>query len=94
MIERSHYEFSPSRATGPGRSHCSPAARFRGWRGVLLTVAAAVLMLLAAAACGSGDSTETAPDFTLPSAIGSSVTLSRVLSENDSAVLVFYRGSF
>ncbi len=60
------------------------------WR---LTVVAAVL-LLAAAACGSGDAPETVSDFTLPSAFGSSVSLSRVLSEHDSAVLVFYRGSF
>ena len=52
-----------------------------------------VLLLMAASACG-GDSAETAPDFTLPSAFGSSVSLSRVLSEHDSAVIVFYRGSF
>lgn len=67
-----------------------PLRQLAEWR---LTVVAAVL-LLAAAACGSGDTPETASDFTLPSAFGSSVSLSRVLSEHESAVLVFYRGSF
>ena len=67
-----------------------PLRLLAGWR---LTAVAAVLLLMAAA-CGSGDSAETAKDFTLPSAFGSSVSLSKVLSEHDSAVLVFYRGSF
>ena len=57
----------------------------------LLAALAAVALLLAAA-CGSGD--ETAADFTLPSAFGTDVSLSRVLSEHDFAVIVFYRGSF
>ena len=68
----------------------SPLRLLAEWR---LTVVAAVL-LLTAAACGSGDTSETASDFTLPSAFGSSASLSRVLSEHESAVLVFYRGSF
>ena len=94
MIEHRPHGFRPGTATGPGPSYHTPAARRRGWRGVLLTVTAAVLMLLPAAACGSGDAAETAPDFTLPSAFGSDVTLSRVVGKYDSAVLVFYRGSF
>ena len=94
MIEHRTLGFRPAAATGPGPSYHTPAATPRGGRGVLLTVTAALLMLLAAAACGSGDAAETAPDFTLPSAFGSDVTLSRVLSTHDSAVLVFYRGSF
>ena len=70
------------------------AARIHDWRRTVMTAVAAVLLLLTAAACGSGDAQDTAPEFTLPSAFGSSVSLSRVLSEYDSAVLVFYRGSF
>lgn len=78
---------------GRGRPFDSHAPRIRGVRRALLTGIAAVALLLTAAACG-GDSAETAQDFTLPSAFGSSVSLSRVLSEYDSAVIVFYRGSF
>ena len=84
----------PALADGHGRLHTPPAARVLGRRRALPAAIAAVLLLLLAAACGSGDSAETAKDFTLPSAFGSSVSLSRVLSEHDSAVLVFYRGSF
>ena len=73
---------------------CRRAARARVWRRAPIFALAAVMLLLSAAACGSGDAQDTAPDFTLPSAFGSSVSLSRVLSEYDSAVLVFYRGSF
>ncbi|MDE2859974.1 MAG: hypothetical protein OYI31_02025 [Chloroflexota bacterium] len=78
---------------GYGRPFDSLTKRARGRLRALLTGISAILML-AAAACGSGGSAETAQDFTLPSAFGSSVSLSRVLSENDSAVIVFYRGSF
>ena len=35
-----------------------------------------------------------APDFTLPSASGSSVTLANLLEDSKGAVLVFYRGFF
>ena len=77
-----------------GRLRTLPAARVHGRRRYLMAAIAAVLLLLLAAACGAGDSADTAKDFTLPSAFGSSVSLSRVLSEHDSAVLVFYRGSF
>ena len=84
----------PALADGYGRLHIPPAAHVPGRRRALPAVIAAVLLLLLDAACGSGDSSETAKDFTLPSAFGSSVSLSRVLSEHDSAVLVFYRGSF
>ena len=78
---------------GCGRPLDSPTEGVRGSSRALITAIAAVLLLLAASACG-GDSAETAQDFTLPSAFGSSVSLSRVLSEYDSAVIVFYRGSF
>ena len=83
-------------ATPPAVAHGDgPPAACVGGRGrALMLAVAAVLRLLAAAACGSGNAGDTAPEFTLPSAFGSSVSLSRVLSEHDSAVLVFYRGSF
>ena len=84
----------PSLADGHGRVDIPPVTHVPGRRRYLPAAIAAVLLLLLAAACGSGDSAETAKDFTLPSAFGSSVSLSRVLSEHDSAVLVFYRGSF
>ncbi len=84
----------PALAIGHGPPHIPPSARVRNWRRAFLTAIAAVLLLFSAAACGSGNAGDTAPDFTLPSAFGSSVSLSRVLSEYDSAVLVFYRGSF
>ena len=57
------------------------------------------------AACGGGASSApsgerglaesaTAPDFSLPSARGGTVSLSAVLGERRGAALVFYRGFF
>ena len=86
--------FTDATPTAVAHGDCRPAARARVRGRALMFTVAAVLLLLSAAACGSGDAGGTAPDFTLPSAFGSSVSLSRVLSEHDSAVLVFYRGSF
>ena len=94
MSEPGAPEYRLTPAGCRGQAFDRPAARVRVGRRALLTAIAAVLLLLLTAACGSGDSAETAKDFTLPSAFGSSVSLSRVLSEYDSAVLVFYRGSF
>ena len=42
----------------------------------------------------SGTGRTPAPDFTLPSASGGSVTLTKLLEDSRGAVLVFYRGFF
>ncbi len=78
---------------GSEASRYSPIERLPRRAGLVLAAAIAAMALLLAAACGSGGD-ETATDFTLPSAFGTDVSLSRVLSEHDVAVLVFYRGSF
>ena len=94
MINMLTLRIRPRTSTSSRRLNLTPDAKTRGVGRAISTAVAAVLLFLAATACGSGDSVETASDFTLPSAFGSSVSLSRVLSEYDSAVIVFYRGSF
>ena len=93
MIKPVTTKMRPALGSDHRRPRTQRVTRVRGTRRALLAAFAAIVLLLSAA-CGSGDSGETAKDFTLPSAFGSSVSLSRVLSEHDSAVLVFYRGSF
>jgi len=52
-----------------------------------------LLIMLSAVGCGEGTSTAM-PDFKLSDTSGSTISLSKTLSQNEFAVLVFYRGHF
>ena len=54
---------------------------------------ASLLIILSAVGCGEGTSTAM-PDFKLSDTSGSTISLSKTLSQNEFAVLVFYRGHF
>ncbi|HJN86939.1 MAG: hypothetical protein QGI50_07635 [Dehalococcoidia bacterium] len=61
--------------------------------GLLLAVVGIFLLLLGGAGCSS-DEVETAPGFSLPAADSREVALDQLLRENNTVVLVFYRGFF
>ena len=61
--------------------------------GLLLAVVGIFLLPLGGAGCSS-DEVETAPGFSLPAADSREVALDQLLRENNTVVLVFYRGFF
>jgi len=63
-------------------------------RAVLLPLAIATLIALAGCNSNAVSSDSRAPEFTLPAADGTSVSLSDLLDNRAVAVLLFYRGFF